>query len=402
MGYTMVIVDLLIIALILIGIVLLIPVVLLFVEILASFAKESIQELSPHERPRITVIVPAHDEELTIRATVASILPELADGDRIIVVADNCTDDTATIANVAGAEVISRTDKSRRGKGYALDFGLRHLVRDPPHVVIIIDADCKPKPGCLAQIAGLAAATQRPVQARNEVAPPHGAGSSYLSMASLAIRVKNFARPLGCLRLGLACQLMGTGMALPWLVTGKANLATPEIVEDLVYGLELARAGYPPLFCPTAAVISEFPVALEAQATQRARWETGHLKAIVGHLPSLLVEAVREADYVLLGMVVDAAVPPLALMAILVGTYISFSLTLAIVGDATVLLGLASAIGLLFSGAVLLAWWRVGRDIVSFYELCRAPFYVLSKLGLYGRVLIGRKVEWIRSKRDTR
>lgn len=58
-------------------------------------------------------------------------------------VADNCTDDTARLASAAGAEVIERHDALLRGKGYALDFGVRHLAQQPPDVVIVVDADCQ-------------------------------------------------------------------------------------------------------------------------------------------------------------------------------------------------------------------------------------------------------------------
>ena len=47
--------------------------------------------------------------------------------DRLLVIADNCEDDTAIVAATAGAEVIERHDLARRGKGYALESGLRHL-----------------------------------------------------------------------------------------------------------------------------------------------------------------------------------------------------------------------------------------------------------------------------------
>jgi hypothetical protein len=46
------------------------------------------------------------------------------------------------IAARAGAEVIERFDPDRRGKGYALDFGVRHLSTRPPEIVVIVDADC--------------------------------------------------------------------------------------------------------------------------------------------------------------------------------------------------------------------------------------------------------------------
>ena len=49
----------------------------------------------------------------------------------------------ATVARAAGAEVTERNDPAKIGKGYALEWGLRHLRDDPPEVVIIVDADCR-------------------------------------------------------------------------------------------------------------------------------------------------------------------------------------------------------------------------------------------------------------------
>jgi glycosyltransferase involved in cell wall biosynthesis len=77
-----------------------------------------------------------------IAGSLRSILPQLAEADRLLVVADNCSDDTAAIATAEGAETIERSDLAHRGKGYALDFGIRHLELDAPDVVIVI--------GCLA------------------------------------------------------------------------------------------------------------------------------------------------------------------------------------------------------------------------------------------------------------
>jgi len=56
-------------------------------------------------RPRLAVLMPAHDEALLIQRSVAAVLPQLQPGDRLLVVADNCSDDTAALARAAGAEV---------------------------------------------------------------------------------------------------------------------------------------------------------------------------------------------------------------------------------------------------------------------------------------------------------
>ncbi|MDP2231988.1 glycosyltransferase family 2 protein, partial [Methylotenera sp.] len=94
-------------------------------------------------RPSIAVIIPAHNEQVLIQSTITSVLSQLNQDDRLIVVADNCTDATASIARAAGAEVVERFNLQERGKGYALDFGVRHCAQNPPEVVIIVDADCQ-------------------------------------------------------------------------------------------------------------------------------------------------------------------------------------------------------------------------------------------------------------------
>src|SRR5471032_1932489 len=68
------------------------------------------------------VIVPAHDEAAGIGKTISSLqqLSWPSAGYRIVVVADNCTDATASISEKAGATVLERHDLTRRGKGYAL------------------------------------------------------------------------------------------------------------------------------------------------------------------------------------------------------------------------------------------------------------------------------------------
>ena len=142
----------------------------LLTETIASFIRARQQAPSPMQRPfRFAVLVPAHNEALVIEDTIARLFPQLSSTDRILVVADNCSDNTALLAEAAGAEVIHRNDRQLRGKGHALDCGIRHLAADPPDAVIIVDADCTVGPGCLREIAELCISRQRPVQARYEM-----------------------------------------------------------------------------------------------------------------------------------------------------------------------------------------------------------------------------------------
>jgi len=114
---------------------------------------------------RTTVLIPAHNEGEGVVQTIRDVQAQLGPNDRILLVADNCTDDTAAMAKAAGVEVIVRTDQARRGKGYALEFGVRHLALDPPDVVIILDADCRLGECAIRTLSTTAMVYGRPVQA---------------------------------------------------------------------------------------------------------------------------------------------------------------------------------------------------------------------------------------------
>src|SRR5262245_33473073 len=94
-------------------------------------------------RQRVAVLVPAHNESAGLLPTLTDVQSQLRSGDRLLVVADNCTDDTAAVAAAGNAEVTERHDPDLCGKGYALQWGIRHLGFDPPEIVIIVDADCR-------------------------------------------------------------------------------------------------------------------------------------------------------------------------------------------------------------------------------------------------------------------
>lgn len=350
-------------------------------------------------RPKIAVLMPAHNESAGIARPLNAIRMQLQPGDRVLVVADNCDDDTAEIARANGAEVIVRHDPERRGKGYALDFGVRHLAAQPPEVAIVIDADCLVHGYALDMLARHALAAERPVQALYLMHAPPGAGLK-TRIAEFAWAVKNWARPLGYHHLGLPCQLMGTGMAFPWPLLREAELANGHLVEDLKLGLDFAAAGYAPHFCPGARVTSVFPTNTEGVQSQRTRWEHGSLAMLLQQGGPRLRQALRTRNGGLLALALDLCVPPLALLVMLsaalcgVGV-LAWWLSGSVWPWALALLNLG-----LVGGAVLLAWLRFGRKIISLPSLAFAPLYALGKLPLYLKFLVRRQSEWVRSRRD--
>jgi cellulose synthase/poly-beta-1,6-N-acetylglucosamine synthase-like glycosyltransferase len=377
----------------------LLPVSILFAEILLAVTERVRPVSRSGERLRLAVLMPAHNEASMIAGALRSIVPQLGGSDRLLVVADNCVDDTAAIASVEGAEVIVRSDLARRGKGYALDFGIRHLELDPPDVVVIIDADCQVAAGAIDKLTRLCTKTARPIQALYLMHAKKDAGLK-IRITEFAWIVKNQARPTGLLRLGLPCQLMGTGMAFPWLCVSTATLATGHIVEDLKLGIDLARAGTPPLFCPDALVTSEFPTSTEGVQGQRTRWEHGHLGVIVSEVPRMLLSSLAQLDASLLALTLDLSVPPLALLTLLVVAVWCTSAVFYALTDAIFPLGIATTAATLLVISVLMSWLRYGREIISLGSLALAIVYALWKIPLYAKFLVARQMNWVRSKRN--
>ena len=68
-----------------------VPFVVLAAEALASLFPA--RKARTGQRPACAVLIPAHNEEAGIAATVRNVRDQLAPGDRVLVVADNCTDD---------------------------------------------------------------------------------------------------------------------------------------------------------------------------------------------------------------------------------------------------------------------------------------------------------------------
>jgi cellulose synthase/poly-beta-1,6-N-acetylglucosamine synthase-like glycosyltransferase len=376
-----------------------VPASVLFVQVLMAIIPVDSHSPVPAARPRLAVMIPAHNEAAVIADTLRAIVAQLVAGDRLLVVADNCSDDTAKIAVEAGAEVLERADRERRGKGYALDFGVRHLERNPPEVVLIVDADCQVGVGTIDRLARVCGQTVRPVQALYLMHSPEGAGMK-TRIAEFAWRVKNQVRPLGYHRLGLPCQLMGTGMAFPWSGISTTTLASGHIVEDLLLGINLTRAGTPPLFCPQALVTSFFPSSREGIQEQRTRWEHGHLGMILGVAPRLFAEAIARGNVKLMALALDLCVPPLALLMVLVLAVFAANAVFFAVTSLALPLWLATASLVMLGLSVLCSWGWYGRRVISLSSLACAPFYVLWKIPLYLKFLVRRQVEWVRSKRD--
>lgn len=383
-----------------VAVLLAVPLLVLTVECLAALPRRRPTPLPDAAvRPRCAVLIPAHNEKQMIAGTLRAVMEQLAPGDRVLVVADNCTDSTAAVARAHGAEVVERTDAVHRGKGYALDFGRAALSEAPPEVVVVLDADCLLGPRALHRLVVEAAAHARPVQACYLMTAPPGSGPNR-QVAAFAFLVKNLVRPLGLRNLGLGCLLTGTGMGFPWDLFSSASLGGGHIVEDMALSVDLALAGRGPIFIPDAEVRGEFPLDERAAGSQRRRWEHGHLQVIRSSVPRVLAAAIRRVRPGLVLLALDVGVPPLsALVLAALAALFGLSLAAALGGPS----GPACTVGACLCAALCAlaaAWWRYGRGVLPARALVRVPLYAFRKVPLYLGFVTRPQRDWVRTARD--
>ena len=345
--------------------------------------------------PRFTVLIPAHNEAEGIADTIHALRSADPSVD-LLVVADNCTDETARRAADAGARVIERVDPVRRGKGYALAFGRDALQAAPPDCVVILDADCTVGGAGVAALARTAIFTRRAVQARN-LQRPNLAAPPTAQISNFAFMVKNLIRQRGMVRLGGVAALTGTGMALPWNQFAAAPLASADLAEDLALGVWLTMTGRPPHSDETVHIWSD-AVSGKALLVQRSRWERGFLAVARRQALPLIGRGLRARSRSAVWLSLHLVVPPLALLFAVAGASWLLVLLIAIFGGsllpaAILAIALATAIA-----ATVAAWVVEGRDQINGWALLRMPLYVTAKLPLYRR-LLRRSDGWIRTQR---
>ncbi len=349
-------------------------------------------------RPKINILVPAHNEAAGISATLKTLLPQLKAQDLLLVIADNCNDETADVARMSGAKVIERQDTDRRGKGYALDYGLQFIKTNPPEVVVVVDADCIVEQGTIDKIARQAFATARPVQAIYLMKQLDSPDLKDL-FSTLAITVKNLVRPSGLDRLGLPCLLTGSGMAFPWSVISKVSLAGSKTADDMQLALDLAIAGHAPM-CLQEAQVTGRLMKQHAAKSQRTRWEHGHLETLLTQIPHLLKACIKQKRFELFTLALELCVPPLSLLVMVWATAMGVALLTGVMGGGWISTALLTIEWLLICISIVGAWVKFNSAKLPVLMLLTVPLYILWKIPLYLNFVIKPQTEWIRTERD--
>ncbi|MCB9883545.1 MAG: glycosyltransferase [Planctomycetes bacterium] len=340
----------------------------------------------------ITFVIPAHDEADTIRACLESFSAQDAAGPiERVVIADNCTDDTASIARSCGARVIERRDTERRGKGHALHHAFEILLREGAEILVVIDADSRLEPGFVKALRRAFGRGEQAVQAAYLVG--NAQRSRRTRLMNVALTAFNLVRPRARERMRVSAGILGNGFGLRRAVLQRVPYEARSIVEDLEYHVLLVRAGFRVAFVEDAVVRSDMPVGNVASTSQRARWEGGRYRMILHWVPRLLGDVLR-GRLRSLEPLLELTLLPLAHFVLLLLLCLAFPFAptrvYAIAGLCAV------ALHVLVATLGARGTWR---DLLT---LSSVPFYLLWKLTLTLRIARGatRNAHWIRTSRE--
>jgi hypothetical protein len=346
----------------------------------------------------VAVLMPAHDEQAGIAAAVAGLMAQdhpahLLD---VIVIADNCSDATAALAAQAGATVWEREAPDAPGKPQALAWAIERLWAERPHtdVVVIVDADCATSPNLCSTVADEIGGGAHAVQVPYEVSNPSESSTAALRAAGFTL--KHVIRARGRARLGLSCNLFGTGMGFSAALLRRVPWPQ-SVTEDTELFVRLTRAGYRVAYAGEARVASAMPVSAEQAAEQQLRWESGNAQLARRELPGLLGQAIRTADVQCLGAAAELALPSQTLMAAGGLTLLSAG---AVSRDRRLMGGAAATIAAQASyvvGGLAVA----GGSRVVLRALVSAPRFVAERAPVLARVASGRGARsWVRTTRS--
>ena len=346
------------------------------------------------------VIVPAHNESDLIARTVASLrkIDWPAAHFRIVVVADNCTDETAQLARNAGAHVLERHDTSKRGKGYALDHAFNASRLDGfAAAVVVIDADAEVSPNLLEAFAARLEQGEHAVQAHYGVLNPFASWRTRLiTIAKAAFHiVRSRARE----RLGVSCGIRGNGWCVTHELLEKVPYRAFSLTEDVEYGIDLGRAGYRVAYADEAHSDAEMVSNEQVASRQRQRWESGRFELIRSRTWPLLRAAVLQRSRVCLDLALDLLVLPLSYVALNVAALVVAAAFASLwYPQMSAWLWIALACVMSLSIHVLRGWQLSGIGLRGIVDLARAPGFLLWKVLLMLKPQ--RSSEWVRTDRE--
>ena len=234
---------------------------------------------------RYAIMISAKNEENVIGNLIKSIMAQDYPKElfKVFVVADNCDDNTAQVSRDAGAIVYERTNKKRKGKGYALRFLIQQIHRDfnlkSFDGYMVFDADNLLDKSYITEINKVFSNGYKICTSyRNS----KNYGSNWVT-ASSGIWFLREARHLNHARmaLGVSCMVSGTGYVMHRdIVVRNDGWKFFLLTEDVEFSVDSIIKGETIGYCESAVFYDEQPTSFVDSFNQRLRWAKGFYQVL--------------------------------------------------------------------------------------------------------------------------
>lgn len=360
---------------------------------------------------KFAAIISARNERAVISELVRSIKmqnypAELLD---VFVVADNCTDDTAEVAEHAGAIVFKRFNRTEVGKGYALDYAFQRIEKEYASAgyegYFIFDADNLLDRNYVAEMNKVFDSGYRVITSyRNS----KNFDSNWISAGSALwfLRESKFLNNSRMI-LGTNCAVSGTGFLVACdVLRARGGWKYHLLTEDIQFSIDCACEGERVGYCPTAVLYDEQPVTFEQSWNQRLRWSKGFYQVFARYGRKLLGGVIKRRSFSCYDMLMTVAPAMLLTLAsvavnafLLVSALLSTPVAVGVVR--VTLSSILSSFGgfyltLLFFGAVtVITEWKhinttAARKVLYTFTF---PLFIFTYIPI-AIVALFRKIEW--------
>ena len=294
---------------------------------IVPFAIKPRRHREPITLHRIAILIAARNEEAVIGELLESINAQDYPRELLlpVVIADNCTDSTASLARSYGATVFERFNKEKVGKGYALDFAIDSLRErgewEKIDGVIVLDADNLLTPNYVTEMNktfsdGYEAFTSyRNSKNYGDNWISAGYGLWYIRESKFL----HYARML----LHSSCAISGTGFLVSRNLLDRFNgwkffLLTEDIEFSVFSVINGVRIGC----CINAELYDEQPITFSQSYKQRLRWSKGFFQVWRKHGKELIRGIFKHRKFAFFDMTMNI-MPAFILTVVLLITSVS-------------------------------------------------------------------------------
>jgi cellulose synthase/poly-beta-1,6-N-acetylglucosamine synthase-like glycosyltransferase len=358
------------------------------------------QSDAPYKNHRFAAVIAARNEENIIEYLIESLKMQNYPSDilDIIVVADNCDDNTAEVAEKAGAIVFKRFNKTEIGKGYVLRFAFDKIfeLHDFYDAFCIFDADNIVDSNFIHNMNKELCSGIKVAQGYRDM---KNAQDTWISGGHALFywfqnRFYNASRSF----LGLSANINGTGWMVSADVIKEHGYDMTTLTEDLEFSMNCILNDYKIGWVPDAIVYDEQPVTLKQSVTQRIRWTSGYMQAFTKYVGKYFKKLLNKPDWPTCDMFMFILFFPVFIVGIASGLLYAVLAAFRVVDTIGFLINTL----LLASGAAVGIWilaiatiYLEKKDLKKLKKAVLAyPIFNLTWIAIYFMCFFKRSTEW--------